>query len=424
MARESKTGALRKMTPTERRRHIAAAWELTEEELEFTGGNQLELADILVETAIGYTPVPLGLAEGFVIDGEVYSVPMATEEPSVVAAASYGARIIASGDGFVTRVDEPVMTAQIHLESVKEDAAQQLENRQGEIEQHFETALASMSSRGGGYRGVTWRNNDKSGTFLVHVDVDVRDAMGANILNTAAEEARDLFCDITGGKVIMAILTNSAAKRKARAEFTLPLTQLSRVVPAEIGGDEAGRRIVLANRIAKGDHDRAVTHNKGIMNGITALALATGNDTRGIEAAAHAWASREGAYQSLTEYSIENETLHAALELPLPFATVGGAIQYHPAYTTAMKALGMPDARQLSGIAASVGLAQNFAALLALVTTGIQRGHMLLHARRVAYRAGARGAEIQAAAKTMAAEGKINEEEAAVILKKMRGEYE
>jgi hydroxymethylglutaryl-CoA reductase len=215
--------------------------------------------------------------------------------------------------------------------------------------------------------------------------------MGANLLNTAAEELRPLLEEITGGQVLMAILSNRSWDRTASARLEIPLTALGR---PGFNGEETARRIVRASRIAREDPDRAVTHNKGIMNGISALALATSNDTRAIEAAAHAYAGRYGPYHGLTEYWIENEKLHGSLEMPLPFAVTGGAISFHPVARWALNLLGNPDAPSLSRIAAALGLAQNLAALRALVCEGIQNGHMSLHARRLAYDAGARGEEL------------------------------
>ena len=423
MKKESTTGQLRNISPTARRERLSASFGLSDLEMKHTGdcAEGLELADVMIENAVGYTSVPLGVIEGLIIDDESVTVPVAVEEPSVVAAASFAARIIATAGGFQTWADDPVMTAQIHLESVRDDALQRLDARGDEIRDFFRLTLSGMAARGGGFRDVRWSENGPTGTLRIHVDIDVRDAMGANVLNTAAEAARPLLSDITGGNVLMAILSNSAGKRKAGARFALPLSKLRKIRPGGMPAETWVHRIVLANRIAETDPDRAVTHNKGIMNGISSLALATGNDTRGVESAAHAWAARDGGYTSLTTYEVSDGALRGAIELPLPFATVGGAIGYHPAYSMALKILGKPDGRRLSRIAAALGLAQNFAALLALVTTGIQKGHMRLHAERIAYLAGARGAEIAAAARALARDGAVDARSARIALERLRG---
>jgi hydroxymethylglutaryl-CoA reductase len=422
MKKESTTGRLADLSPLARREQLAASFDLSDLEMLHTGDSTegLELADALIENAVGYTSVPLGLIEGLLVDGQSVAVPVAVEEPSVVAAASFAARIMASAGGFRTWADDPIMTAQIHLESVKDDAMHRLEASRDEIQEFFGPTLSGMAARGGGFRAARWSENSQTGTLRVDVDIDVRDAMGANVLNTAAEAAGPLLSSITGGTVLMAILSNSARQRKAGAEFAIPLAKLARVRPGGVPAATWADRIVLANRIAETDPDRGVTHNKGIMNGITSLALATGNDTRGIEAAAHAWAARDGHYTSLTTYDVREDTLRGSIELPLPFASVGGAIGYHPAYSMALKLLGNPDGRRLSRIAAALGLAQNFAALLALVTTGIQKGHMRLHAQRIAYREGARGSEIAGVARAMAGKGAVNARSARVILEELR----
>jgi hydroxymethylglutaryl-CoA reductase len=227
--------------------------------------------------------------------------------------------------------------------------------------------------------------------LAVNIRVDVRDAMGANLLNSAAETLRPVLESLTGGSVLMAILTNRSWDRTAGARCRIPVDALGR---PGYPGDETARRIVKASRIAREDPDRGVTHNKGIMNGISALALATGNDTRAIEAAAHAWAGRYGPYHALSEFWLEGEYLYGALEMPLPFAVTGGAVGYHPISRWSLELLGNPDAPGLSRIAAAVGLAQNLAALRSLVSEGIQAGHMPLHARRLSWDAGARAEEL------------------------------
>ncbi|MEI6873949.1 MAG: hydroxymethylglutaryl-CoA reductase, degradative [Spirochaetota bacterium] len=364
----------------------------------------VELSSLMVESSIGYAPIPLGIAGGFVIDGQRFDIPMATEEPSVIAAATYAARIIARGGGFHTWATDPVMATQIFLEGVTEAGGEKLLASEARIRAEMEPILASLAARGGGWRGMRVARLPGTGLLKVDFDIDVRDAMGANILNTAAEGVCPLVEELSGGKRLMCILSNAAEGRRGRASFTLPFGALASVAGSPGEAVETARRIVLATALANEDPSRAVTHNKGVMNGISALALATFNDCRSIEAAAHAWAARDGAYRSLSSYRVEGEALVGELELPLSFGAVGGAAAFHPASRLALKFLGSPGAPELARIAAALGLAQNFAALLALVTGGIQRGHMRYHAPRIAYMAGARGEEVAQVAATLTAE--------------------
>ena len=409
---------LRKLPVTERRLRLRSALDLTDEEWEASGGPLLELADVMIESAVGVMAVPLGVAPGFLIDGAVRDLPMATEEPSVIAAATYAAAIIRGGGGFSTWADDPVMTAQVLLEGCHTDAPARVEAARERVAAELMQALPRLAARGGGFRDLDVRTLSGCGVLRVHIHVDVRDAMGANLLNTAAEAAGRLLESITGGRILMAILTNSSARRKAGARFSLDPRVLA---SGGVDGADVAARIVRASRVAQEDPDRAVTHNKGIMNGISALALATGNDTRGIEAAAHAWAARDGGYRGLSVYSMEAERLEGTLELPLPLATVGGGVSVHPTARMALKLLGGPSAVELGRIAAALGLAQNLAALRALVTEGIQAGHMRHHATRVAYQAGARGDELAEVAAVLGEEGVFRVERAREILAARRG---
>ncbi|MDF1569341.1 MAG: hydroxymethylglutaryl-CoA reductase, degradative [Spirochaetaceae bacterium] len=366
------------------------------DDFSFTGadGDLLDLAEVMVEQAVGYLGLPLGVAGPLLIDGKEYMIPMATEEPSVVAAASFAGHLLSNHGGIVTHASEPVMVAQIFLEDMGNMGVAGVDavmESQKEIRQILKPILKSMEKRGGGWRDMDARWIAPSRTLAVNLRIDVRDAMGANLLNSAAEEIRPLLERVTGGRVLMAILSNRSWDRTASARLSVPLKALAR---PGFDGSETARRIVRAARVAREDPDRAVTHNKGIMNGISALALATGNDTRAIEAAAHAYAGRYGPYHGLSEYWIEKDMLHGSLELPLPFAVTGGAVGFHPVSRWCLELMGHPDAPGLSRIAAAVGLAQNLSALRALVSEGIQQGHMALHARRLAYDAGARGEDI------------------------------
>jgi hydroxymethylglutaryl-CoA reductase len=386
-----------------------------------------DLADVMVESAVGALPVPLGVATGFVVDGVERVVPMATEEPSVIAAASYGARIAAPGGGFRTWSTEPVMAAHVYLEGVSMQGEASLLAAEPRLREELLRFLESMESRGGGYRGMSVARVPP-GLVRVELLVDVRDAMGANALNSAAEHARATLEEASGGHSLMAILSNAARDRRAGARVAIPFGDLGPACPPGMDPAELARRVAVASIVAREDPDRAVTHNKGIMNGITALALATGNDTRAVEAGAHAWAARSGQYRALSSFSVATDArgsvLSGELELPLALGSLGGSVGFHPATAYCLRLLGNPSGAELARIAAAVGLAQNLAALLALVGEGIQKGHMRLHAARLAYRAGARGAEIPVVAarlaELLAARGTITAAEATATVNSVR----
>jgi hydroxymethylglutaryl-CoA reductase len=414
---------------------IEAARELyggAEDEWMCTAGSpiQLDLAEVMTESSIGVLSLPLGIAQGFLIDGKIVDIPLATEEPSVIAACAFGAKIIRQGGGFTTWADEPVMTAQVFLEECDPESLKVVLDAEEKLKEHIAPCLERMTKRGGGYRGLD-ADFDKETTILkVEIHIDVRDAMGANLLNTIAETVKKPLEKLIGGKTLMGILTNEASRRMAGARFSLPI----HLLPGSMEKTELARRICKAAEIACVDPSRGVTHNKGIMNGVTALALATGNDTRGLEAAVHTYACSEGyrgghggnsadrRYRALSRFTIQGENLIGEITMPLPFAAVGGAVGFHPTSRLALKILRNPDARRLSGIAAAVGLAQNFAALRALVSEGIQRGHMRLHASRLAFRSGARGKELSDLSEAIWKEGRYNLETAQKLLEKMREE--
>ncbi len=380
----------------------------------------LALSDVMVENAVGCLPVPLGIAEGFLIDGEEIAIPLAVEEPSVVAAASFAARLVRHDGGFTTWAADPLMTAQVFLEGVSESGQKRLDGCGDRVRAALAPHLASLEKRGGGFRGARVSRLPATGTVRVEVTIDVRDSLGANRLNTAAELLRPLLEEVSGGRSLMAILSNEARDRIAGARFDVPVQRLAAGLPQGMDGAEAARRIAAASDIAQEDPSRAVTHNKGIMNGIASLALATMNDTRALEAAAHAWASRSGRTTGLSTYVVRDGRLTGELSLPLALATVGGAVDFHPAARAALRILGAPDARRLARIAAALGLAQNLAALLALVTRGIQHGHMRSHAARLAWRAGARGAEVRRLADVLAREGCTDAAAARRLLARLR----
>lgn len=379
--------AFRKLSLADRKQFLASSLQLSEDEMATISGT--DLADILIESAIGTFPIPLGLATGFLIDETEYAIPMAIEEPSVIAAASFAAGIIKAGGGFTTWSSEPIMTAQVYLTNCAQPQEAIFEAEHS-LKEAVDILIPKMKERGGGYRSLEVAQVDS--TLIVSIHVHVGDAMGANVANTIAEGLKNRLKDITGGNVLMAILTNASDKRRAKASFQVPEKYFRK---NNFSGEEVCKKIVEANDLALKVPERAITHNKGIMNGISSLALATGNDTRAIESAAHFYAQKSGQYLPLTSYSYADKQLKGSLELPLPFGTIGGAVSFWPAAQFSLKLLGNPSSQKLSQIAASLGLAQNLAALFALVTEGIQSSHMPLHAAKLAFNAGARGEEIR-----------------------------
>ena len=403
----------RKLPPEQKRVFWESFIDTDERSIALANDEQFNLADILVEHAVGICAVPLGLASGFLIDGKKYIIPLAVEEPSVIAAAGYGAHIIAQGGGFTTHAEPSITESYIYIEHADRGAMEKINKEQ--LANILAPVLARLEKRGGGLCGIQTYLLPETKLIAVELSIDVCDAMGANIVNTAAEAARPYLESVTGGNVLMCILSNASIHRKAFAEFFLPFEQLTPYCKG-FSAQETARRIVLATDLANEDPHRAVTHNKGIMNGIASLALATMNDTRAIEAAAHAWSLRGGKIVSLSQFSIDGDALHGKLELPLAFGTVGGSIDLHPGAQSALRILGNPDSRMLARIAVAVGLAQNFSALLALVTSGIQRGHMKYHAARIAYKAGARGATARMIGEKLAQEKNYSVERARELL--------
>jgi hydroxymethylglutaryl-CoA reductase len=413
-----------------RRELLAADPSLNLDAEDFAASGQeaelLDLADVMVETAIGFMPVPMGLARNFIIDGQTVHMPMSVEEPSVIAAATYAASIIGRNGGFTTRADEPLTSSYVYLgypdgrepdEAARDEICRNIVAAEDRVLETLSEILGPMTRRGGGYRGLEASWLQESRCIRVELIVDVRDAMGANLVNTAAEAISPLMEKLSGGTKLMAILSNQAEKRCASAEFALPFGALQR---GSYKGRELAERIVRLWQIADEDPARAVTHNKGIMNGISSLALATANDTRATEAAAHAWAARDGHYRSLSKFWIEGENLRGRLELPLALGTVGGGISFHPVARTALRILGNPSASELSRYAAALGLAQNFSAVSALAGEGIQQGHMRLHSNRLAFSAGARGDEIAKLSAALQESGAYNAEQAAKLLTEIR----
>ena len=416
---------LRNLPPAERLVRVADAASLDEEAAgALTGGVlPLALANGMIENVIGTFELPLGVATNFTINGRDYLVPMAVEEPSVVAAASYMARIVRSCGGFHTSSTFPIMRAQVQVLGLKDPhggRARILREREAII-----TAANAkdkvLVSLGGGCMDIEVHVFDHTpvGPMLaLHLLVDVRDAMGANTVNTMAETVAPMVEAITGGTVRLRILSNYADRRVARAMVKVKPEAMG---TKEYSGEQIARGIVEACAFAIVDPYRATTHNKGIMNGIDPIVVATGNDWRAIEAGAHAWAARSGRYTSLSNWEVDGAgDLVGTLEMPMALGLVGGATKTHPAARAALKMLGVETAQELAEVAVAVGLAQNMAALRALATEGIQRGHMALHARNIAIVAGAEGGEIEAVAAVLAAEHDVRVDRAKELIEASR----
>jgi len=349
-------------------------------------------ADHLIENVIGVHGMPLGLGLNFVVNDKEYVIPMVVEEPSIVAAVSSGAKTIRAAGGFRCRSMQPTLIGQVQVVDVDDTTVARetvLEHR-AEILDLANSLHANMVARGGGARELEINIHPPTSTspemFIVQLIVDTRDSMGANLVNSMCEEVAPLIEDLTGGAVFLRILSNLVDRSMVVAEAVIPLAELAR---GGYSGEDVRDGIILANQFAEVDAYRAATHNKGIMNGIDAVALATGNDWRAIEASAHAYAGLHGSYRSLTRWWKTDEgDLAGALEMPLKVGTVGGQIQSNPSVGIALRLLDVTTARELAEVMCAVGLAQNFSALRALGTDGIQRGHMSLHARSVAVAAG------------------------------------
>ena len=382
-------------------------------------------ADQMVENVVGLHSLPLGVAVNFRVNATDYLVPMAIEEPSVIAGASYAARLVREGGGFSAHTTAPEMIAQMQVLDVDDLAAarHELLSARERILKLADSVDGLIVKLGGGARDLEVRTfpDSPAGPMLVaHLIFDCRDAMGANTVNSAAEYLAPVIEELTGGRVILRILSNLADRRLARAKAVVPVGSLAF---DEFDGDVVVDRIVEAYALATVDPYRAATHNKGIMNGIDAVVVATGNDWRAVEAGAHAYAARTGRYTSLSTWGRNSAgDLVGTLELPLALGIVGGATRAHPTAQAALKLLGVETARELAEVVVSVGLAQNLAALRALATEGIQRGHMTLHARQIALTAGAVGDEVAHVAGRLVAERTIRGERAAELLAQIRGE--
>ena len=410
----SRISGFYKLAPSERLIAVAEQAKLGPEEIaQVETGLSLDQADKMAENVIGLIQVPLGIATNFVIDGREVLIPMATEEPSVIAAASNGARMARVEGGFFTSSTGPVMRAQIQATGILDPfaARQSILLHKDELTRMANDKDPMLVKYGGGVKDIeVYVIDSQMGMMVVtHLIVDCRDAMGANAVNTMAEALAPRIEQITGGRVYLRIISNLADLRLVRSKAIFKAE--------EIGGHEVVDGILLAAELAQVDPYRAATHNKGIMNGVTAVVLATGNDTRAVEAGAHAFASISGRYKSLTRYEKNRDgDLVGTIEMPVAVGLVGGATRVHPVAKTAVKILGVKSADDLSRIIASVGLCQNFAALRALASEGISRGHMSLHAKNVAVQAGAKCDLIEIIAARMAAERRISVDRAMELM--------
>lgn len=367
------------------------------------GGVSFEKADKMVENAIGTFSLPLGIATNFRINGRDYLVPMVIEEPSVIAAASKGAKAARVRGGFSVEAGQSYSIGQIQVIGADAEAARKIGEHSQEILDLANSKSSTLSAMKKGAKGVSSRELEThSGRMLiVELLIDVGDAMGANVTNTMCEAVSPLVEKLTGGRALLKILSNYSTKRMARATAVFERDA--------VGGGQAVDDIVLAFEFADSDVYRAVTHNKGVMNGVIAVANATGQDSRAIEAAANAYAAESGRYRSLSRWEKDAEgNLRGTLEIPLSVGTVGGVANVHPVAGVCMKILGAGSPQELACVMAAVGLAQNYSALRALATEGIQRGHMRLHARNIAAAAGAAPGQVDKVVQRMVAEGNIS----------------
>jgi hydroxymethylglutaryl-CoA reductase len=409
-----------KMSIEERRELLKKLGYLTDEDIQSlsSGGLEISVADKMIENVIGIISYPLGIATNFLINGKDVLVPMSLEEPSVVAAASKAAKIARSGGGFTAEADEPIMIGTIQFVEIKDinEAVHKVMEQRENIKRMANEMLPEIIKKAGGFEGFDLKvlYTDVGEMLELYFYVHVLDAMGANTIDTVAEGLAPYIADLVKGRYLLRILSNYALKRIARARAKFPIEELGKE------GDRVAMDLIYAYNLAKADVFRAVTHNKGIMNGIIAIANAINNDTRAIEAGAHSYASRTGKYQPLTDYRIEGNYVVGQIELPLQVATVGGSVGLNKVNKIALKLMGNPTSKELAEIMASVGLAQNFAALLALVTEGIQKGHMKLHARSLALSAGARLEEVDTVVNRMIELNSINFDTAKKVIEEIR----
>ncbi len=403
------------LSPAERLDIVKKFAYLDDEEAKLlakAGGLDMDTANRMIENVIGETQLPFGIATNFLINGKDYLIPMCLEEPSVVAGASKAAKLAREAGGFKASATDPVMIGQVQIAGLEdcEKSREAIMQLKDELMHTLDNIDPILSKYGGGPRDLQARVLKTGGgdMLIVHLLVDVRDAMGANAINTMLETITPRIIEITGGRAVLRIITNLATERMARAEA---------VWKKETLGEQAMDNILQAYWFAEHDQYRCTTHNKGAMNGIDAVTIATGNDFRAVESGAHSYAAISGRYRPLTKYWKDKDgNLRGSIELPLAVATIGGATKTNPIAKIALKILGVKSSQELAQVIASVGLAQNFAALYAMSTTGIQAGHMKLHASNFAVMAGAKGEDIDRVVRQMTEEGNISAARAKDIL--------
>ena len=414
---------IRNLSPQKRLEAISEVFEGKTELLHSLVGDgalPLTVADGMIENVIGRFELPLGIATNFQINGKDYLIPMAVEEPSVVAAASYMAKLARSSGGFEAYSDRPIMRAQIQIMGIQDlqTAKERILKHKSELINAANEKDSTLVSLGGGCEDIEVHlfEDTPSGPMLIlHLLVDVRDAMGANTVNTMAEYIAPKVEKISQGQVRLRILSNLADKRLATASVKIASSQFE---TPDYNGNEVIKGILEAASFAAVDPYRAATHNKGIMNGIDPVVVATGNDWRAIEAGAHAYAAITGHYKSLTHWSSPNgRELVGKITIPMAVGLIGGATKTHPTARAALALLGVKSSMELAQVIAAVGLAQNLAALRALATEGIQRGHMTLHARNIALQAGASSSEIDLVVQSMIDNRNVTVDSASQILK-------
>ena len=426
----SRLSGFHKLSMRERLSTIGRMFQLDETELsQLQGPESLEpeRANEMIENALGTFSLPLGLGLNLSVNGVDYIVPMAVEEPSVVAAVSFASKIVRESGGFKAEADPSMMIGQIQVTRYGNPsvASARILERKEQIIALANSFHPKMVARGGGATDLEVRvlpapeGPRGEALLIVHLLIDTQDAMGANLINTMAEGVAPLVEQITGGRVYLRILSNLADRRLARASCSIPLAALA---DFDLEGAEIAEGIVQASRFAQADPYRAATHNKGIMNGIDAVAIATGQDWRAIEAGAHAFACRNGQYMPLSTWHLDDGCLVGRLELPLALGLVGGPIKIHAGVQMALKLLRVRSVQEMAQVFAAVGLAQNFAALRALGSVGIQRGHMAMHARSVAVTAGARGDWVEKIANLLVKAGHVKVEKALEIINSLPAE--
>lgn len=382
-----------------------------------------QIAENMIENVIGVFGLPVAIVPGLLINGKTYDVPMVIEEPSVVAAQGNSGKVVRLSGGYTAGASEPIMIGQVQLLEIvdMEAACERIRQAEKQILAQANAAIAGIVKRGGGAKALALRPlqhpEDAAPMLVVHIHIDVREAMGANAVNTAVERCAPLLEELSGGRSVLKILSNLTDLRRAWAECAIDVDLLA---VEDLSGEYVAKGIEAASKLAEIDPYRAATHNKGAMNGIDAVLIATGNDFRAVEAGAHAWAARNGIYGSLTTWRLRERKLHGRIELPLALGIVGGQVKTHPWVPLLLKMLNVTSAAELSQVIAAVGLGQNLGALRAMASVGIQAGHMAMHARTLAMEVGAIGPEAVQVAEELRRRGQIDRATAEIVLQKLR----